>query len=374
MDKRMEREYRGALDGLRFSREEKERMMKNLVKLREEPPVKRWHIRPLRAGLIAAAMCAALVGTAFAATAALRQANIHFFHDWDEYVQAQREKSQEDGVDYGITIGYVNRDYSEASHLDMDAWWNGEEQARGGACEITAAEIVGAEQGQGGFSIVTGTQDVVGAEVVVPSDPNAPVFQTHPVVQTLVEEAAGTAEDGWTAKRVFQCEVDGRTYLTAKYKAEALSGYDSLWSGWDTSWLEERYTPVPGSMWCEAIRVDGNPHQASIFGEFRGEGDTIFNLQYSWNSEFTYGDENEFGSMYDYTGHYVTADGVTAAIKMDTSHTGKSLFWVTVPSGGHGMFSMFGTQVELDELHAILDSLNLARVLEYSQYTEKPAA
>ena len=50
---------------------------------------------------------------------------------------------------------------------------------------------------------------------------------------------------------------------------------------------------------------------------------------------------------------------------MATSHTGKSLFWVSFFSG-HNSFSMHGTQVELDEIHNILDSLNLSALLEYA--------
>lgn len=53
-----------------------------------------------------------------------------------------------------------------------------------------------------------------------------------------------------------------------------------------------------------------------------------------------------------------------AAIEMDASETGKSVFWVRL-NGGHSSFGMHGTQVELEELHAILDSLNLSRVLDY---------
>ena len=33
---------------------------------------------------------------------------------------------------------------------------------------------------------------------------------------------------------------------------------------------------------------------------------------------------------------------------------------------GHNSFSMHGTQVELDEIHNILDSLNLSALLEYA--------
>lgn len=66
----IEREYKNALDEVRFSLEAKERMMNNLMNQQEQVLVRRGSFRPLRAGLIAACLCLALVGTAFAATAA----------------------------------------------------------------------------------------------------------------------------------------------------------------------------------------------------------------------------------------------------------------------------------------------------------------
>ena len=66
-----ERKYREAMDGLRFSDKEKERIMKDLLEQREQTPRKRRGVRPLRTALIAAALCLALVGTAFSA--------VHYF-------------------------------------------------------------------------------------------------------------------------------------------------------------------------------------------------------------------------------------------------------------------------------------------------------
>lgn len=70
MNRQTEREYRDALDEVHFSQEAKERMVKNLTLGPEERSVKVKRFRPLRTGLIAAAVCLALVGTAFAAAAA----------------------------------------------------------------------------------------------------------------------------------------------------------------------------------------------------------------------------------------------------------------------------------------------------------------
>lgn len=61
----IERDYRDALDGLRFSDAGKERIMKNLMEQGKQP-VKGKHFRPMRAALVAACVCLALLGTALA--------------------------------------------------------------------------------------------------------------------------------------------------------------------------------------------------------------------------------------------------------------------------------------------------------------------
>ena len=338
---RTEREYREALDGLRFSEDAKGRMIDNLMEQKGEKPMKKRNIRPLRTGLIAAAVCAALVGTAGAATLIAQQANVNFFDNYEEYVEAQRAKSEKDGVDYGIIITPDElEDYGELGSTDKDFWWNGEYSESGDVS-----------------TVITDEEGTIIGEATVRYDS---------IVQTLVEETAGTAGDGWTAKRVFQYEWDGHTYLTAKYRAEALSGYDGLWNSWDTSWLEERYTPVPDNTRFEDVERDGKHHFTNVFGEFRGKGDTVFNLQYSWYDDSVVEEENLLTTGFDHIETYTTSDGVKATISTAASHTGKNLFWVSAYFG-HGSFSMFGTQVEMDELYAILDSLNLSNLLEYKQ-------
>lgn len=64
MNRQTEREYRDALDSLRFSNEAKERMMNNLMEQKEQRYAKRRGARSLRAGLIVACLCAVLLGTA----------------------------------------------------------------------------------------------------------------------------------------------------------------------------------------------------------------------------------------------------------------------------------------------------------------------
>ena len=63
--RQFEQDYREALDGMRFSHEAKERIMKNLME-ENKRPVKVRRFRPLRAGLVAAVLCLTLAGTAVA--------------------------------------------------------------------------------------------------------------------------------------------------------------------------------------------------------------------------------------------------------------------------------------------------------------------
>lgn len=65
-NERFEGEYRDALDSLRFSEDGKERIVKNLMEQQAGRPVKGKRFRPLRAAMIAAALCLALAGTAVA--------------------------------------------------------------------------------------------------------------------------------------------------------------------------------------------------------------------------------------------------------------------------------------------------------------------
>ena len=315
MNRQTEREYREAMDGLRFSQGEKERIMKNLMEQQnrdDNRPAKGKRLRRLRAALVAAAVCAALMGTAGAATFAVRQAKINFYDSFDEVQKAREDRLGEDDMDLGVAVYGIYedlKDFDELTPLDMDYWWNG-------------------EQGQ-----------------------------------TLLEETPGAGDGGWTAKRVFRHEINGQTRLVTKYKAERLSGLNGLWNVWDTTWLEERYTTVPQQMMAERMEVNGQPTNTILIGHFRGQGGTVFNVQYSWNSDVVWGDEDHLTTGLDHHEVYTTADGADATIMTASSHSGKTLFWVSVISG-HSRFSMFGTQVELDELHAILDSLSLSKMLE----------
>lgn len=112
----LEQDYRGALDGLRFSDAGKERIVKNLMERQEREPVKGKRFRPLRTALIAAALCLALVGTAFGATAAYRLMVQAF--DSRDY---NGEKLM--GFElFGKVDRYTLKEFSQQLQDDYNAW------------------------------------------------------------------------------------------------------------------------------------------------------------------------------------------------------------------------------------------------------------
>lgn len=122
---RFEQEYREALDGLRFSGEEKGRIMTNLMGQTAETPVKRRGARPLRVVLIAAALCAALVGTAFAASPGLREALAAALGGFAPYAQGQEDRAYViDGIEFKVKAvladDFTIRAYVEARDVDGD--------------------------------------------------------------------------------------------------------------------------------------------------------------------------------------------------------------------------------------------------------------
>lgn len=317
----IEREYKNALDEVRFPQEAKERMMKNLMNQQEQTSVKRRGIRPLRAGLIAAAACAALLGTAGAVDLAARQSRVtyldrgQFKQEYNEYL----EKHGQSPINYSDGQ-YSGMDFAECDKAYWEKWWQG-------AVEISE----------------------------------------------LVEETAGIPEDGWTAKRTFQCWAGGANYglarnakyLETRYQADQVSDLGSLFDLWDIPWLEEHYTTNPYGTYGRTITYGDDLRCISVGGEYEGRDGARFNMNWSWNTAYVHEDQFRVAGNKEYEELYTTPDGVVLAIEMDTSETGKSVFWVTLGSG-HNSFDMFGTQMDLEDIHDILDSLNLSRVLEYA--------
>jgi len=123
MNGQIEREYREALDSLRFSDGEKERMMKNLMERQERAPVKRRGMRALRTALIAAALCLALAGTALAASPGLREMLAAAMGGFAPYAQGQGgEPHVINGIEFRVKSVLADdfsiRAYVEAKDLE----------------------------------------------------------------------------------------------------------------------------------------------------------------------------------------------------------------------------------------------------------------
>ena len=299
--------YQSELDRVRFTEAGKSALTDALLAEQAEPARKRGRGPWMKRGAIAALAAVLLVGSA--AAVGVSQGWLHFFSSEEEVLQAAMAGTEDGTAGYGI---YGGDDYRELQSIQ----------------EMADAAFTWAEE-QG----------------------------------TLVQQAQGTATDGWTRMWTEEYEEDGRLLWETYYQSDGLSPLDALWdTGLDLTWLEARYTPVPSGGLAgfrrEAGADDGEAFRAELVGEYQGEDGQIFNLQYTYEKGSAPVDEYQLveDGYYEY---YTTQDGVQTAIQMETSRTGKSMFWVTV-SAGEIDFSMTGTQVELEELHAILDSLELS--------------
>ena len=122
---RLEQDYREALDNLRFSDAEKERIMKNLMERQEREAVKGKRFRPLRTALIAAAVCLALAGTAFAASPTLRGMLAEALEGFAPYAQGQEDRAYViDGIEFKVKSvladDFTVRAYVEARDVNGD--------------------------------------------------------------------------------------------------------------------------------------------------------------------------------------------------------------------------------------------------------------
>lgn len=298
--------YQSELDRVRFTEAGKSALADALMTGRAESEQRRGRGSWMKRGAIAALAAVLLVGTA--AAVGVSQGWIHFFSSEEEILQATLAGTDGDTTGYGF---YGGADYGELQSIQ----------------EMADAAYTWAEE-QG----------------------------------TLVQQAQGTAPGGWTRMWTEEYDEDGQLLWETYYQADGLSPLDALWdTGLDLTWLEAHCTPASDGGLADFRRAAGEDDifRAELVGEYQGEDGQVFKLQYTYEKGSTPADQYQLvDGYYEY---YTTQDSVQVAIQVETSHTGKSMFWVTVYAGEID-FSMTGTQVELEELHAILDSLELSRL------------
>lgn len=266
-----------------------------------------------RWALVAACLSVALLGTAAAANVIARQSRTHLINEKDELwnvVESAMADKEDDDVPAAVAVGggYDGAYEYKTSADDLENWWN----AYG---------------------------------------------------DTPLEEVEGTEEDGWTKMRTFQREGT----LEHRYLGETISDFNSLWDGTpiDASWLEEHYTPVPDTQTAYMKFISGQEEHFSYSGAFRGQDDAAFTVQVSqWDRPFA-DTTFQMTEGYDHVELYQTSDGVEVLIKIGTSNSGKSVFWASFTAGCNS-FSLHGTEMELEGIRAVLDSLSLSNLLEYT--------
>ncbi len=266
-----------------------------------------------RWALVAACLSAALLGTAAAANVFARQSRTHLINEKDELwnvVESAMADKEDDDVPAAVAVvgGYDGAYEYKTSADDLENWWN----AYG---------------------------------------------------DTPLEEVEGTEEDGWTKMRTFQREGT----LEHRYLGETISDFNSLWDGTpiDASWLEEHYTPVPDTQTAYMKFISGQEEHFSCSGAFRGQDDATFTVQVSqWDRPFA-DTTFQMTEGYDHVELYQTSDGVEVLIKIGTSNSGKSVFWASFTAECNS-FSLHGTEMELEGIRAVLDSLSLSNLLEYT--------
>lgn len=285
-------EYSESMRKLRFSQQEKNRMVQNLLDPVEETSGKRHPI----GGLAVALIMAVVLTTTVAAAGIIRWANPTRFVDSPEDAARQAE-----GGDVILRSYEGDWEYS-FPHSEVSAWW--EDYAAQGA-----------------------------------------------------EESVGSPQDGWTRKRILREGAGSKSM----YLGESLTSFDGLWTctPWCAAALESNYTPVDGTFCAETRYHGAKINKFDLLGAYQNGDGAAFTIEYRWNSDVRYDGIYQLSSGYDYNEYYQTADGVEVAVSMARSKSGEPLFWADYDCG-HVSFSMVGTQLELEEIHTLLDGLALA--------------
>lgn len=301
----MRAEYRHMMEQIRLTGEEKERIMNSIL----ERNSGKQHRRPTRLVLLAALV--ALMVTSATAVAVRSQGWVHTFDTAKEAKEAADRAAQESGASaaaWGVTTrnGSIP-DYGDSEPIDMKALMAG--------------------------------------------------------YDTVLEHRTGGPRDGWSEMFTGQKEDGLNRERKTFYAADSLTGLEAVWPeelpALDFSWLESQFQPCPGCACCQRFELNGRVLSQSLFGEYRGENGAIFNLVlfHSPNGD----DSDRYLCTSNRTEEYTTQDGAVVFIEEGHTNSGKQCFWVSYTFGPLS-FSMYGNELPMDDLHALLDSLRLSNL------------
>lgn len=298
----MKQEYRHMMEQIRLTDEEKERIMENIENKYAGKGRKSVH----RLFLLGVAAALLVMSVGAAAVNAKKQARIYFFDTTDEALEAAESAVRASGrEDLAVTYSVMKNihDYIEPTPIDMEKWKS--------------------------------------------------------LFDTVLRHELGSPEDSWN--EMLQVR-DGNQYINA-YTADSMSDLDFLWPEdaphLSFSWLEEHYQPVLG---CGnyGVHCDLSFYKTweYLSGSYRGEGDAVFGMELIYHPQELPQDTYMVLSIQTVE-EYTTKDGVVVTIQQAPTFSREHYFCAEL-SCGYFSFHMAGIEMSLDEIHEILDSLNLS--------------
>lgn len=260
--------------------------------------------------MVAAVVLTACVGTG---VVTLRQARTHYYETMEEAGQAADQAAQEAGASTAAVgiLGGDLPDYPDPEPLDMEQWLAG------------------------------------GGEVL--------------------EHKIGAEGDGWTEMGVCRGELTQNTI----YQADTLEALRPFWpvETPDLLWLEEQHDPVPGCQ--QYYKSESVVERSSIFdytgfsGSYYTPQGQPFRLNWSFHPKWQEKDDYMVSEGLDRVEEYTTKDGAQVTIEWAVTTSGQSRFWVDYRYG-YADFSMDGASMEPEEIHEILDHMNLPALQSYN--------
>ena len=289
-----------------------ERLKGRLERL-PEPAPRRWRGKRLVAAVAAVLILTAC--TAGAATVALRQVRYAYFDTMQEAAEAATQAALEAGEDTAAAGGY---DRVVGDFPPLEAWDLEEEMA----CydEISAC-------------------------------------------------AGGGAEDGWTGMFTGIEENSVSTY----YVADSLSGLAGLWPEGvalpDLEWLEGNYSFLESGQ-CLIEWEALEPSLARlidstlVYGACHSPEGAPVSLNWTFYEKRQVDDQFMVNDGLDRVEEYTAADGAVVTIEWMTSVNGQSRFHAQY-GYGYADFAMSGAEMEPEEVHTLLDHMNLSALSGY---------
>lgn len=267
-----------------------------------------------RRALVLTAAILLLTACVSAGTVVLRQAKTYYFDTEQEAGHAADQAAQDSGAStaaYGVTSGPVE-DYPAQKPIDLQRLFSHEE---------------------------------------------------------ILEHRMGGPEDSWTERMVAVNDCAKSWF----YLADTLTELSSFWpvDTPDLVWLERKYTPVPGCQYYCRKEGFGEGENTPIFysstfaGEYQTEAGAPFSLLWSFYPKIDHpANRYMVDDTLDKSEEYTTTDGITVTIEWRTSVNGQSRFDADVDYG-FVRFQMSGAEMEAEEIHEILDHMDLSALLTY---------